>query len=675
MNNLSFESGAGLSLMFGPILNPSQVTGRPAYDLLAGRFQHFAIESYNTQPDSIPPITAPPPSSNPLNYYGWPGLWPVFAEFASFDPAIRPAPGMVSCKLGGAFQYNEAHMQLDRVVANYECDYNSLNLPNREAQVVKTIEPAALGYVVWKQGLWSINYWGTLHDTALPTNGIVTVTATSIPFVGKPGNQVVGKYVDPCDPTGTHLINGLPGVYLGDIGIEGWQGLLMMEEIDNKAQLILGSLLSADGASLGGMSIAAADAYAYDSPLSYFPASIAVSEVQTATSAILANKYFPKPSAFAIARRASPLASLSGRIGGYAEAFAFTDRNNSQVGGSIPFLATFDGDPFPQDDGMPNGEATLHDRALGILKIALVDLDRIHFDPSARVLVDTATVSMTVTTATVARGTSVSTVELAEAILALRNAYRSLNGSLQLYSNDTPDTLGGAGALDSAPLTGAPYSGTLEAHIIDLIRAEADFLASKLVDQSGAVANGYDLRQRAKDPSATTIEAESGAIRGLLEAYLATSDTRYRTLAATVYQDLGQRFWLEGAKSYRTTAGVDAPMRYTPIRFGLLQGALRQYYKLVASGPGHQAEGMLLLERVKRTMKLILNGWDDRNGDDRLQYPDECDGAGLELGERALTQELGHLMDMGDGDKDCVKEISHAMLPAALGAELDLGWH
>ena len=33
MNNLSFESGAGLSLMFGPILNPNQQTGDAGYAL------------------------------------------------------------------------------------------------------------------------------------------------------------------------------------------------------------------------------------------------------------------------------------------------------------------------------------------------------------------------------------------------------------------------------------------------------------------------------------------------------------------------------------------------------------------------------------------------------------------------------------------------------------------
>src|SRR5205823_9896747 len=134
------------------------------------------------------------------------------------------------------------------------------------------------------------------------------------------------------------------------------------------------------------------------------------------------------------------------------------------------------------------------------------------------------------------------TVELAESIIALRNAFRALNGSLQLYSNDTPDTLGMPSVLDSAPISGAPYAGTLAAHLTELIRAEADFLSAKLIDAHGAVANGWDLARASKDASPTVLEAETAAIRALLEAYLATSDQSYRARAIEVYADLTQRF-------------------------------------------------------------------------------------------------------------------------------------
>ncbi len=672
MNNLSFESGAGLSLMYGPVLNPLQESGDGGFVLLLNRFQQFAQES-NAGAASGTLIVSPAPYGNPMNYYGWPGLWPIFAEFSSFDPTINPMPGVVNtCTFSGttgAFSYGGGGpISVATFVADYECDYNSLNLPDRAQQVSMTLDPAGLGYATWKQGLWTINYWGTLQDTG--GNPITLVAPGDLPKVGLPGNSVVGFYRTGSTAAGPTYDAGLPGVYLGDIPMEGWQGLTMLDEIDNKAQFLLTSLLSSDGTTLTGVpSLQAATDYAYNTvPLLYFPASVAITETPTAPSARLANQFFPQPTAFALANGQSQLRSLSGLIGGFAEAFAMTDRNNLQVGGSLPFLATFDGDPFPMDDGRVDGESTMHDRTLGVLKIALVDLDRLHLNADAEVLVDSSNVG----NGAVTQGPIVTTVELTEAILALRNAFRALNGTLQLYSNDTPDTLGGSSALDGTPLGGATYSGTLSNHVFQLIALEANFLASRLISSSGAVANGYDVAAGSPDPSPTDLASETAAIRGLLEAYLATSDENYRLQAVAVYQDLEDRFWMSDVMAYRTTAGMDDPLEYTPTRFGMLHGALRQYYKLVASQASRAAEGAQVLQRIKRTFKLVANGWNDLNQDDQIQYPNECMGTGIEMGERALTGELGNPGNDGDREHDCIREISYVKLPAALGAELDL---
>src|SRR5207245_11208939 len=61
MNNLSFESGAGLSLQFGPVLNPQQLTGDPAVALLTNRFQLFAAESNSGGPPKTNLIVSPAP--------------------------------------------------------------------------------------------------------------------------------------------------------------------------------------------------------------------------------------------------------------------------------------------------------------------------------------------------------------------------------------------------------------------------------------------------------------------------------------------------------------------------------------------------------------------------------------------------------------------------------------
>jgi hypothetical protein len=678
MNELSFESGAGLSLLYGPLINPTGQTVTTNPNAWTARFQQFAAESLAGGPVGTNIIVSPAPQLNPLNYYGFPGLWPQFAEFSSFDPSIQPVPGQVpTCLMGGdgnataslgSFGYGGGVPPGGLLVSDYECDYNSLNLPDRDNQVTKTLTPEALGYALWKQGIWTTNYWGALQDTA--GNAITSVAPADITQVGQPNNKVVGQYPDPNDPTGLTMLTGAPGVYLGDIPVEGWQGLTMQEEAQNKAVFILNSLLTADGATLtGAPSTLAADNYSYDSPLLWFPAEVSVVDTPTTEYTIQQDLFFPKPTSFAITDGSSHLEGLSGLVGGFGEAFAWTDANNPNVGGSSPFLATYDGDPFAADDGLPDGQATMHDWSLGIMKIALVDIDRLHFDPTNQVLVDTVTVS----NGSVRRGTTVTTAELAESIIALRNAFRGLNGTLQLYSNDTPDTHGVPAALDTAQLTGASYTGTLENRITSLIEAQANFLSTKLISSSGAVANSYDLSAGAPDPSATTLESEAGAIRALLDAYLATSNYAYRDLATLVYADLQNRFWMSTPRVFRTTAGVDDLMQYTPLRFGLLTGALRQYYKLVASGPTEQqTTGAQLLAELVRSYKLVVNGWDDRNQDNVIQYPEECLASGMEMAERMLTGELGHPQDHGDRDSDCVKELSIRGLPAALAGELDL---
>lgn len=666
MNNLSFESGAGLSLQFGPVLNPMGVIGAPAFTLLGDRFQYFAKASRAAGAKVGKDfVTVPAPTNDPGNYYGWPGFWPVFAEFRSFDPAIKPSVGADHmCSLAGAIDEPLPPGTVLTFVGDYECDSNSLNLPKRDQQVDKVLEPDALGFSAWKQGLWAINYWGVTHD--VDQHPIVKVPASSLGQVGVPGNTVIGQWPSPLDPSGMTLVFGKDGTFLGDVSLEGWQGLVMLEEIDNKSALMLRTLTTVDGVTLGGVaSIQEALDYDYKSPLRWWPAAVAVTESPTTLVPAEGTKYFPKPG-FAIQSGASRLQDLTGMLGGFAESYAMTDATNLEVGGSQAFLATYDGAPFPADDGLPDGEDTPHDRALAILKMALVNADRIHFDPQHAVLVDTAIPGPG---GAVKRGAAVSTVHTAYSIVALRTALRSLNASLTLYSNDTPDALGAPIPLDQTKLDGAPFTGTLEERIVTLIKAQADFLADKLLDKDGAAANGYDLAKDAADPAPALLEAQAGAIRGLLEAYLATSDEKYRQRAQQAYAALDKRFWMEDVRVFRTTAGESSKMTYTPRQFGAVHGALRQYYKLVASKPGQEAVAKTILDRIVRGMKLVVNGWNDVNKDGIVQ-PEECLGGRLQMAERALTGEFSVAADKGDRDHDCVPDIATAGLPAALAAEI-----
>jgi hypothetical protein len=131
---------------------------------------------------------------------------------------------------------------------------------------------------------------------------------------------------------------------------------------------------------------------------------------------------------------------------------------------------------------------------------------------------------------------------------------------------------------------------------------------------------------------------------------------------------------------YRWIAGGPDDIVMTPEVFAWLQSALRETYKslYVAGDPNLGRD--VLADRIARVNKLYLNGWDDLNGNQTVDHggddgglPNECLAAHMQLGEQALTGELGR-NDFGqittDRDQDCVLEIDGAGTGSLLAAQV-----
>jgi len=646
MNFVAFESGAGTALshaarapnLAGTLFHFAQASGA------AGKFVFPA----GTYPENNPMgNTNPSGSGNPLNNpLGWPGIWPTNHVFASFDPAIAPTSDVAQrCSISSDDSPQGAGSR--ELSADYECEASTLHLSNRAAQIDPTITPGADGFATWKYGLWTINYLQVMHDDQEAP--VLTVAAADLAKVG----------------------TAAFGVYLGSSFIEGFQAAMFVLESDARADDWLARLATADGATLSGFaSTSAALAYDFTAPLRWFPARIAVTETAGADG-------FPVP-AYALASADSELLDQVGMAMGYAELYALTDRANADVGGSQPVRAYFDGDPFAADDQLPDGEDTVHDRALAMMRVAVIDLARLHAD-SAGVLVDH--VAMTGTTA--ARGHTVATASTAYTVIGLRTVLRSLGSQLELYSNNTPDAAT-TGPLDALPIHDpSDATRTFGGLVRALVRAQADLLYDHLTDASGRAFVGWNDATQAPISNEDTLDAHTAAIRGLFASYLATGDTKYRERALSVWARLDATFYDAEARVYRTepvTADLVYTVTYTPLRFALLQSTLRDMYELVATRPGGEALVLPLEERLARLDKLVLNGWDDRDRDQKPTVT-ECvrfDGVhvalgGLQMGERTLTGETGRATDEAgvgppsvDRDADCVPEIDDAKLPAAL---------
>jgi hypothetical protein len=601
MNGIAFEYGAGTSLAYGPLVATG---GASATSHLIDRVQHYAVGAH-TLGRFVYPAGTYPPDPTRANAIGWPGMWPTLHVFAEFDPASAPTSGIaLHCSISSDDDPGSAG---SLTCADYECDATSLHVTDRGAKV---ITPGADGFATWKYGLWTINYLQVMHDDQ--EAGVDAVPDDELALVGTADYPV----------------------HLGSSDIEGFQAQMFIDMVNNRADDWLLRLTTTDGATLSGFaSIAAAQQYSYASPLRTFPR-VQVSESDTGGA-------FPQPS-YALAAGDVDAMDLVGLAMGYAEFYALTDPANVDVGGAQPAAAYFDGDPF---------DGSLRERALAMMRVAVIDLDR---GPAPA-----------------------TTTQVAYEAIGLRTVLRALSSQLELYSNNTPDSAFGATPLDAFAIA---YPGdatlTFTARVEQMIHAQADLLFDQLTDPTGRAYGAIG------DPS-DTLDSHAAAIRGLFAVYLATGDSRYFNRALAVFDRMDKTFYDPAARIYSVEpAPVDA-VTWTPLRFALVQSALRDMYELVAARPGGELLEPVLEDRLGRLNKLVLNGWDDRDGDRIVAWPDECvnvvDGlprGGLQMAERTLTGEIGLLQEhlipgmmpnpTSDRESDCVPEIDDAKLPAAL---------
>ena len=679
MNEVALEMGGGTSLVYGPLVNESGAHGMDAVNNLASRVALFAKRSnaygrfsfpagtyptHNPRSGNYNPTGAGMPAQNPL---GWPGIWPTTHVFEDFDPTIAPVgTAVLSCTItsdddvGGSGNVGSS---------DYECDPTSMHLVDRAAQSNFTITPGADGFSGWKYGLWTLNYLQVMHDAT--EAGVSSVVASDLANVGADGNVVVGA-----DDTGAATGSG---TFLGSSDIEGFQAAMFIEEMDNRAEDWVRSFATSDGASLQGFA-SSRDALSYDysAPLKWFPSEISVTESDDASG-------FPRP-VFGVKNANSDLLDLIGLAMGYAEFYSLTDTNNVDVGGSQPAVAYFDGDPFAADNQLADGQASLHDRALAVMRVALVNIDRLHTDQGSGYLVDTVSFAGAVPT----RGHSISTTSAAYSVIGLRTSLRALSSQLELYSNNTPDAAIVTTPLDALPIRyPTDFAQTFSRRMSEVMKAQIDLLYSHLTDASGRAYTGWDVAANAPVDRSDSLDAHTAAIRGLFAGYLATGETRYRDRAIAVFHRMESVFYDVGARVFTSTPGPMDDVEFTPLRFALLQSALRDVYELVASRPGGETLELDLESQLGRLNKLVLNGWNDRNENRVVDWPDECvhvvdslPRGGLQMAERSLSGEIGCVQEQlqrnqvrtptSDREHDCVPEVDDAKLPAALAKSITL---
>ena len=657
VNMIAFQTGAGVSLASGPLV--AALPGATPRDRLRTRVEHLLYAAGTDVSGYAHFDAGAPVGTNPLNDFGFPGLWPTVMPYRSFDPTMAPDTTIAhSCTTvsgyGGIVFFGS------NPVNAYECAYNSLNLTNRAAQVEPVIGPGTLGFAAWKYALWAVDFTGRLHDSK--ASPITAVAPGDLPLVGTHGNRVVATA-----PPGA-----APGAFVGSTPLEGMWGLLLVEEMDNAAAWLLSSLGTADGVTLSGFSsIAKAIQYDYSSPLVWFPTAIAVTEDATTP--------YPGVASLTIQDATSSAVDLAALAQGYSLFFGMTDARNVALGQQVGCQIEFGGSVFPADNGLPDGESSPHDRALAVMRTAFVDLDRMHVNPAdpRQVVVDTAKVSG----GTVTPGTSVAMTTLGHVVVGLRHLLMGVNAAISQYGAPDPAPAhDAAGILNAVPIhpPGGGLGVSFSSRVRQVLTSQASFVRDELTQPDGTVANGATLSGGAWSPApgAASLESQGAALRVLVEGWLLTQDATYQSRAQAVARKLFTAFWSAPARMFRQTAGGKDDIAMTPERFAWLQQALREVYQ-AAWVPGDPLLDRSALEdSIARVNKLYLNGWDDLNGDQIVQKPGECLGARMQMGEQALTGEVAtsqNGMDTpagADRESDCVENIAFVDAGSLLAGEV-----
>ncbi len=331
------------------------------------------------------------------------------------------------------------------------------------------------------------------------------------------------------DSVGSIHFDPTNNVFYGGNNLDGFVGQVLTAEGANKTMFLINSL-AYDGNTLGSV-----DPMTYDpaNGIKYFPHKIAVTE------GIVSPTMPPKALTFNVTDATSNLWDQISFLWGTINFQNMSDPNNVSDPKHLAYKAVFDGDPFPAPmsvTGMPG----VFDLFMGTSKVITLNISAMHFNSTEGTLVDEANLS----SGNVVKGNKITTFNAGYALVVLKQVAQEFNGNML---------------------------GTIADNIVT---AQADFIVNSLYDGNGRFFNSYTIGVGA-DNSATTVETQSAAIRGLLAAYQLTNNQNYFNAAQNGYNYLINNFYVPQFKAFRTTEGNDLAV-YTPLNFAALSGALRE---------------------------------------------------------------------------------------------------
>lgn len=331
------------------------------------------------------------------------------------------------------------------------------------------------------------------------------------------------------DSSGSIHFDPTNGVYYGGNGLDGFVGQVLTAEGVNKT-IFLTKSLAYDGNTLGSI-----DLMTYDpaNGIIYFPHKIAVTEE------IVSETMPPKPASFEVTDASSNLWDQISYLWGTVNFQNMADPDNTSDPAHLAYKAVFDGDPFPAPMSQ-TGTPGPFDLFKGTSKVIAMNILAMHFNETEGTFVDVANLSSGI----VQQGNTISTFNAGYSLAILKQVVEEFDGL------------------------------ALSTSVSNAITAQANFIVNNLYDGSGRFYNSYEIGT-GSDNSATMVETQAAAIRGLIAAYEVTGDENFKNVASAGYDYLINNFYVSTQNAFRTSDGVNTAV-YTPLNFAALSGALRE---------------------------------------------------------------------------------------------------
>jgi hypothetical protein len=490
-----------------------------------------------------------PASEIPQNMY------PISIPYVSGSPEFAQKPDVTTVN-GDEDEITTAKgnsKTVQTVVPAYFRDYKSLAW--NEASFDKSFSPAATGGILLKEVMWAQDFLGGMHVTT--TDEEVEAESAKMDLDGKHS--------------------------LGVSAADGFNGM-MLTEISIDKLLIMQQQLGFDGKKLG---VAFGPDYDPAKGPIWFAHKVAVTEGSDNGVNSIAS--------LSVTDGSSTLRDTWSALWPVSEFFAFSDQRTANSAQNPAFLAVFDGAPFAASpavntDSNDKNDVVADDAfslANNISNLLFKNIAALHYNKEKGTLVTEYKDGK--------QGNKVDTYDAAYSLVAL-SIYQRAKDALPV----------GYASADSGNVDLKTDAGK---QALAMIKGQADFIINQLVDKDGLAFDGLTLGKANTHSKDKSLDAQFAAIRGLVAAYLATDDVKYKQAARSIYLAVDKNMFDKGINTWATVPGKATI--HTPYTEAAISGGLREAILHLKNEEGENEPALeltALTDRYVSWFRTVING-------------------------------------------------------------------